>query len=307
MVESISYTPEEVAQILKISRFTVYEMIKRGDLAAYRIGRKMRVEAPDLDTYIQRKKGPSLTISQEVNATSVSQDSFIICGQDVLLDVLTRHLNREMPQVRFLRNNIGSIDGLSALYRGQAHAAATHLWDSDTDSYNAPYVRHLLPGHRTLIINLACRAQGFYVAKGNPKQITCWHDLSKSGIRLINRELGSGTRVLLDEQLRSLSLDGQSINGYSHEELSHLAVASCVARGDADVGLGVEKAALQVAGVDFIPLQQERFDLVIRREDAARLPFQLLIHVLKSTAFRKELEGIGGYDLTRLGETVAET
>ncbi len=310
MADSVSYTPEEVAQILKISRFTVYEMIKRGDLSAYRIGRKMRVEAQDLELYIQQSKGlsPAVLVKAPKPESSLSgQEDFIICGQDVILDVLSRHLEKELPHVRCLRNYVGSIDGLLALYRGLANVVAVHLWDGDTDTYNIPYVRRLLPGHPALIFNLAYRTAGFYVAKGNPCQITAWPDLIKPAVRFVNRECGAGARVLLDEQLRLLSIDRHRINGYRHEEMSHLAVASSVARDEADVGLGIEKVALQVRDIDFIPLQKERYDLVIRKEDAAKPHFQVLLSVLRSPVLRSELAGMGGYDLSRTGELLART
>lgn len=311
MTGTISYTPEEVAKILKISRFTVYEMIKRGDLAAYHIGRKVRVEASDLEIYIRKSKGLSPLAetgpSKAAEVSSAAQDGLVICGQDVILDILTRHLEKEMPHIRFLRNYIGSIDGLLALYRGTANAITTHLWDSDTDTYNVPYVRRLLPGHRTLIINLAYRMEGFYVAKDNPQNVMCWQDLTRPSVRFVNRERGSGARVLLDEKLRILNIKHEDIIGYDHEEMSHLAVASYVARGEADVGLGAEKAALQVKELDFIPLQKERYDLVIRKEDVDKPQFKLLLSVLKSKSFRNEVLGMGGYDLTHTGEVMAET
>lgn len=311
MTDTLSYTPEEVAKILKITRFTVYEMIKRGDLAAYRIGRKVRVEAPDLEAYIKKSKGagaPALPrAASPLEASGPRTEELIICGQDILLDILTRHLEKELPYIRFLRNYSGSIDGLLALYHGKANAATAHLWDSDTDTYNTPYVRRLLPGHRTLIINLAYRTAGFYIAKGNPKDIHTWTDLQQSGVRFVNRERGSGARVLLDEKLRVLKIDRDKVSGYDHEEMSHLAVASCVARGEADVGLGIEKAALQIKELDFIPLQKERYDLVIRREDADKPQFRTLLTILSSKSYHNELRGMGGYDLTHTGEIMAET
>jgi putative molybdopterin biosynthesis protein len=307
MSETNSYTPEEVANILKISKYTVYEMIKRGDLAAYHIGRKVRVQAPDLDLYIQKSKGasPSALQKQSDSAPS-SQEALIICGQDVVLDILTRHLERDFPQVKFLRNHVGSMDGLLALYRGLANVATAHLWDSDTGKYNSPYIRRLLPGHRALIINLVHRNAGFFVAKGNPKGILSWKDLIRPDVRMVNRECGSGARVLLDEQLRLLSTSPKALQGYTHVEMSHLAIASTVARGDADVGVGIEKAAQQVQGVDFIPLQVERYDLVIRKDDADKPLFQALIATLRSKAFLNEVMGIGGYDLSKTGQIVDE-
>ena len=311
MTEILAYTPEEIAKILKITRYTVYEMIKRGDFPAYRIGRKMRVEAPDLETYIRKSKGSTVfdvaASLQPETVTRINSEEIILCGQDALLDILTRHLEKELPHVRLLRNYIGSIDGLFSLYHGKVNAATTHLWDSDTNSYNTPYVRRLLPGHRTLIVNLAFRIAGFYVQSGNPLDIHNWPDLLKNNVRFVNRERGSGARVLLDEKLRVHQIDRSGILGYDHEEASHLAVASCVARGEADVGLGIEKAAMQVKDLEFVPLQKERYDLVIRKEDSEKPNFKILLSVLRSKRFHSELSGVGGYDLTQTGAVVGET
>lgn len=311
MTETVSYTAEEVAKILRISRFTVYKMIKRGDLSAYRIGRTMRIEAPELDNYILKSKSSSFEeqpVAEKINEDSaVAQDSIILCGQDVILDALAIHLGQLMPNGRFFRNSMGSIDGLLALYRKAVNAATCHLWDSDTNTYNLSYVRRLLPGHRAVIINLAYRTEGFYVAKGNPKEILSWNDLTKPDVIFVNRECGSGARVLLDGRLHSFNINRYDIKGYENEEMSHLAVASYVARGEADAGLGIEKVALQVKNLDFVPLHKERYDLVIRKEDEKKPQFQALIAVLRSSKFYNEISGMGGYDLSQIGQIMAET
>lgn len=331
---NVTYTPEEVANILKISKFTVYEMIKRGDLKAYRIGRKFRIESFDLENYISKSKGrttasadPSViplpllpasptvplsplespaTSSPSAAPRSLTDQGLVICGQDIILDILTRHLQKQFPQVRFLRQYSGSLDGLIALYRGQANAVTTHLWDSHTNDYNLPYVRYLLPGHPACVINLVYRMEGFYVAKGNPKKILTWSDLARPDVRFVNRERGSGARVLLDEQIRLGNIPYQSIQGYEDEEMSHMAVASRVAREEADVGLGIEKAAMQVSSLDFIPLHKERYDLVVRKEDLSKPHFQALWSTLRSDAFRNEVSGIGGYDISDMGKIMGE-
>jgi len=318
MPNDVSYTPEEVAEILRISKFTVYELIKRGELIAYHVGRKVRIEGSDIENYKRKSKGldplespltPPLdppAPTGGLNHGFPTGESLVICGQDIVLDILTRYLEKQFPLVHFLRRYIGSIDGLMALYRGLANVVTAHLWDSDTDDYNTPYVRRLLPGHPTYIINLVYRMEGFYVAKGNPKNITTWTDLTKPEVRFINRERGSGARVLLDEQLRTLGIRHLNIIGYKDEEMTHLAIASKVARGEADVGLGIEKVAMQFVNLDFIPLHKERYDLVIRQEDLERPHFQALMSILKSPSFRNEVMGIGGYDISRIGEIIAE-
>jgi putative molybdopterin biosynthesis protein len=309
--DSISYTPEEVAKILKVSKFTVYELIKRGDLVGYKVGRKVRVEAPDLEIYIREAKqmgqNPMRIACPRAENFFSSDEGLIICGQDAILDVLARHLERQMPNLQFLRKYVGSMAGLLALYHGTANAVTAHLWDSDNDDYNLPYVRRILPGYGTMIFNLVYRMEGFYVAPGNPKNIMEWVDLTKPGNVFVNRERGAGARVLLDEKINKLKLDRASINGYDREEMSHLAVASCVARGEADVGLGTEKAATHVSAVEFIPLHKERYDLVIKKEDVNKPHFKELLSVIRSDVFRNEVSGMGGYDVSRMGEFIAET
>lgn len=320
MKDETALTPEEVANILKITKYTVYEMVKRGELPAYRVGNKIRIDAHDLEAYRQQGKQPEYRSADNQNVAGIKSpapvspamisdpgsaaQALVICGQDLILDILGRHLGRHPRGCRVLRQQIGSFAGLFALYQGSADMAAIHLWDGDSGTYNIPYVRRLVPGIPTILVHLAGRMQGFLVAAGNPKRITAWDDLARSDISLVNREPGSGTRVLLDEELYRLGIDQQQVNGYENEELSHLAVASAVARGAADVGLGHEKAALQVRGIEFIPLQKESYDLVIKKESLSRPPIQAALEILTSQAFQAELQGLGDYDLKDCGKII---
>lgn len=316
--ENRSLTPTEVADILKITKHTVYEMVKRGDIPAYRIGRKMRIDPKDVELYRRQGKSfefvqpdmgysptPTVMPTNQVGSAT-TQDKLVISGQDIILDILARHLEQRLSPIKVFRYSIGSFEGLSSLYHGKTDMAAIHLWDGESGKYNIPYVRHLLPGIPVVIIHLAQRMQGFYVQKGNPKGISDWLDLSRPDITMINRETGSGTRVLLDEKLRLLKIDSKTIKGYEREDYSHLAVASAVARGEADVAMGCEKASLQVRGVDFIPLQKESCDLVITKNkmEAARL--HTVIQILQSPSFKSELLGVGDYDVTDTGQIVTD-
>ncbi len=318
--ESNPLTPAEVAEILKISKYTVYEMVKRDELPAYRVGKKIRIDRQDLQDYINKGKGNEPAPNEHLATTPVSlmespllavettnrAPGLIICGQDLSLDILGRHLEHHPTGGRAYRQNLGSFAGLLALYQDRADLVAIHLWDSDSDSYNIPYVRRLLPGIPAIVIHLGYRMQGFYVARGNPKNIQKWEDLIRPDIRFVNREAGSGTRVLIDEQFRVLGINHQLVTGYENLEFSSLAVASAVSRRIVDVGVGSEKASMQVRDVDFIPLRRERYELVIKKEDINRPPFQLVLEVLTSPAFKAELEGLGDYDLSETGKIVAE-
>ncbi|AAK78233.1 MULTISPECIES: substrate-binding domain-containing protein [Clostridium] len=318
-MENKTLTPLDVAKILRISKNTVYELIKRGDLNCYRVGKKIRIDSKDVELYKHKcktntKKAPNSLQNTRKNINenflqsngNIPNGSFIICGQDILLDILSRYLQIHPSGTTALRSYVGSYSGLLGLYFGKIQIATAHLWDGDSGDYNIPYVRRLVPGIHTIIINLAFRTMGFYVAKGNPKNITGWEDFRRDDLTMVNRERGCGTRILLDEHLRLLNIDGNKINGYSRESLSHLAIASIISRNGADIGIGNEKTGLQVANIDFIPIQRERYDLVIRKDDIEKPPFKAIIDILQSETFKSELMGIGGYDLTQTGTTIAE-
>lgn len=297
-------TAQEVSEMLGIGKNAVYEMAKSGKIGSYRIGRKIRFTSADVTEYVRgaRSKTASAQEGKAFLAQSRPRD-FIICGQDVILDVLSNYLSQ--AGVTALRSYVGSYDALTALYKDEVQVASTHLWDGDTGEYNVPYVRRLLPGVATVIIHLTYRTQGFYVAKGNPKGIEGWEDVARPDVLLVNREKGAGSRVLLDEHLRLLDKDPALVNGYANEVRSHIAVASAVARGRADVAVGSEKIARQVEGIDFVPLQRERYDLVIKKEALDSRPVRKMMGILESGILREEFAGLGGYDTSQMGRILS--
>lgn len=314
MEDDTSLTPQEVADLLKIAKNTVYELIKRGELNGYRVGKKVRVDFGDVVAYKNKSRNfePVKAQTQETApaGTETKADlpsAFVICGQDIILDILARHLEERFRGLHTLRSYLGSYNGLFELYTGNVHIATAHMWDSRTNSYNIPYICNMLPGTPAVVYRLVRRMEGFYVAKGNPKNISGWEDLKRKDITFVNRELGSGARILIDEHLRQLGLTGNDLPGYGHNCTSHLTVASTVARGEADFGLGIEKVGLQVSNIDFIPLQMECYDMVFKKEDADKPVFKAAVDILRSNKFTTELAGIGGYDLSELGKLVGET
>lgn len=318
MDQNTVLTTQEVADMLKIAKNTVYELIKRGELNSYKAGKKVRIDLKDVLEYKERTQtAPSAVKADSTfstfsslapqpysgfTANGTGQTPVILCGQDIILDLITRYLETDTRHFPVLRSFEGSYNGLYSLYHGTVHLTTVHLWDPETNQYNIPYVKRLLPGIPSLLVHLASRYQGFYVAKGNPKSIQGWDDLKRNDITIINREKGSGTRILLDGHLKRLGVTGSRIPGYHRESTSHLAIASTVARGGADLGLGNEKSALQVSGIDFIPLQAEQLDIVFRKEDMDRPEFKAIIKVINSKDFKQELSGLGGYELERIGE-----
>lgn len=311
-------TVDEVAGRLHVSKAGVYALVRDGEIGFYKVGRKIRFTDEQVRQYIgrvaraarpaEKRAGPAaLDESKYFDLSSArrSAEGFIICGQDLILDVLSNFLR--LHGVMALRAYIGSYDSLVSLYHGRVNVATAHLWDAAGDDYNVPYVRALLPGIRSVIVNITYRMQGLYVARGNPKNILSWRDFGRDDLTMINREKGAGSRVLLDENLKLLGLHGSRIPGYENETQSHLAVASAVGRGDADVAIGSEKIARQVENVEFIPLKKERYDLVVRQEQIDTREVTTMLGILRSERFQNEFKSIGGYDIRDIGKVMAET
>lgn len=307
--DNVSYTTEEIAKLLKISKLTVYDLIKKGKLPAYKVGKQMRIDHADLEAYKQASKDFVAKPAHDMGKRELyvaSENSgvrqVVITGQDLSLDILSSYLEKHSPFLRPLRSYVGSLDSLISMYQGKSDIVSTHLLDGDTGEYNIPYIRKLLVGSSYLVVNLMSRWAGLYVAPGNPHQLQGWTDLTKPGLRFVNREKGAGARVLVDEQLRIHGLDRGTIQGYENEETSHFAVAAKVASGEADVGVGSMKAASVVAGVEFIPLIKERYDLVLLDQPENTVLIQTVLDILRSDAFRHELSMISGYDLSETGK-----
>lgn len=309
MVNRNSMNAQDVADVLNIAKNTVYELVKRGELNSYMVGRKMRFTADDVEEYIRKskriqdvEKDPE-DLQIEYDESVYSSPGFIISGQDIMLDVLSSCIDQQGGGL-CLRSYIGSYDSLVNLYKGRVNVASSHLWDGDTGEYNVPYVKRLLPGTPAIIIHLTCRTQGFYVKKGNPLDVRGWDDLIRDDITIINREKGAGSRVLLDEHLRLMGVATKGINGYGRESRSHLTVATTVARGGADLAVGDMKMIRQVSGIDFIPLQKERYELVIKEEDMGTKQVDILLQTIRSKEFRQEFSNVDGYDTKDMGKIV---
>jgi molybdate-binding protein/DNA-binding transcriptional regulator YhcF (GntR family) len=194
----------------------------------------------------------------------------------------------------------GSLRGLMALAEGQADIAGSHLWDEESNTYNVPFVRRLLPGQRVALLTLAHRRLGFIVSPGNPAIVAQVDDLARSGLRFVNRQRGAGTRVWLDAHLRQLGIESERIQGYGQEMRTHSEVARLIVEGQADVGLGVEAAALAY-GLPFVPLTLERYDLVIPAAEWPSPAIQALVHWLTTDTAKAEIVALGGYEVRETG------
>jgi putative molybdopterin biosynthesis protein len=228
-----------------------------------------------------------------------------IGSHDLTLDLMSSFLRRATGGVNLSSSHIGSLGGLIALRRGEAHLAGSHLLDESTGEYNVSYIERFLPGMPVLLVNLVGRVQGLIVRPGNPKQIISLSDLLRSDLTFVNRQRGSGTRVLLDYKLQEMGATPEQVQGYEREEYSHLAVAAAVNGGAADVGLGILSAA-RALNLDFVPLLNEQFDLVIPRTYYEGDLLQPLLTLLSNEEFRRAVHDLGGYDVSRMGMVQAK-
>ncbi len=230
----------------------------------------------------------------------------ILCtgSHDLCLDVLGNLLNQRRPAHPLASTHVGSLGGIMALRQGMCHLAGSHLLDPADGSYNINYIRKYLAGRDIRIVTLVHREQGFIVARGNPKNIRSVHDLYDNGISFINRQAGSGTRVLLDYELGRHHLDPEGIDGYRQDEYTHMAVAVAVLSGKADTGLGIQSAA-RALDLDFVPLAEERYDLLIPGELFATPMIQAVLETIDTPAFQQAAAGMGGYSTRDTGKIIA--
>ena len=310
MAQNKSLSTQEVADILHVSKSTIYDLIRKGEIHSYKIGRKVRFTQDDVDAYIARSRHEHSTRpvknidthSTLLTPEKEEEPELIISGQDVVLDILANYLQQE--GVYAARTYLNSFEGLLSLYQDNIHVAACHLYDGD--GYNASYVKSLMPGIPAVLVNVSYRNQGFYVQKGNPKGIKGWEDLGRDDIAILNRRVGSSARILLDTQLKRLGISPRQVKGYDKIMKSHLTMAAAIAAGEADLAIGTERISRQIDNLDFIPLMEERFDFVIKKEMMDTEPVRKLLKVLNSPVFQKEVSRFSGNDYRDLGTVICE-
>jgi putative molybdopterin biosynthesis protein len=225
---------------------------------------------------------------------------------DIVYDVLRNDLMKRFPDIALRSSNVGSMKGLKALVRGLAHVAGLHLFDEATGEYNVPFVERENEGMALVLVNLFSRHLGLIVRAGNPKNIQSVEDLKRPDVTFINRQMGSGTRKLIDYHLHKHGVDGTKVRGYERETYTHMSLASTIASGNADVGLGLAAVA-KALHLDFIPAVPERFDLAIPRRIMGSHIIRCLLQVLKSESFKQEVESLHGYDTRMTGTVIGET
>lgn len=235
--------------------------------------------------------------------TAIRRTLVVVGSHDNTLDLLADELRAQTAHVTLSSSHVGSMGGLMAVKRGVCHLAGTHLLDEATGTYNVTYIRNILPELPVRLVHLVMRDQGLIVPAGNPKAIQGIADLARADVVLINRQGGSGTRILLDYRLKQLGIVPERIAGYANEEFTHMAVAAAVISGAADVGLGIHAAA-KALGLDFIPVVTEQYDLLIPEVYFETADLQALLAVVRSDRFKARVAALGGYHTERTGEVL---
>ena len=251
--------------------------------------------------------GAEITVEMLRRKDEVENTIVCIGSHDNALDLLANVLKKNNPKFSLSSSHVGSMGGLMALKKAEAHIAGTHLLDEETGEYNVPFIRRILGSIKIVLLNLVYRQQGLIVIKGNPKNIKDFNDLTRKDVVFINRQSGAGTRLLTDKYLKEHKISPKDIKGYEREEYTHMGIASAVLTGIADTGMGI-LAAAHALDLDFIPLAKERYDLAIPAEYIETGTLSALLKIIReSREFRDAVEKLGGYDTSDMGKVMYES
>jgi len=249
--------------------------------------------------------GTEADVELLVQADEIENTIVAIGSHDLALAVLAERLSCGRPPLRLLCLSTGSAEGLAALGRGEGGVAGTHLLDPQSQEYNIAYIRRWLSDIPLALINLTFREVGLFVQPGNPKSITQFADLAREDVVVVNRQPGSGTRVLLDFMLQQEKMPPESMRGYEREAYTHTMVAEAIRQGSADTGLGI-RAAAESFGLHFVPLTEERYDLAIPKAFMQHSKMQAMLDVLRAPEFRQDVARLEGYSVRSTGEVMYE-
>lgn len=293
---------KDLANYLNINEKQVYRLIKEKKIPATKITGKWTFPRRLIDEWIIESANENIGVKK----TRELKDHIVVTGSnDFTIELLSHELSRRYPAYSLSFSNVGSIGGLVALGRGSSHIAGCHLFDIKTGEYNLPYLPRYLPDLETIVVNLVYRDLGLILKSNNPLNITRIEDLAQPKIRIINRQEGSGTRILFDFELERLGIDSNRINGYEKEVNTHNEVAMAVLSGMAEVGLGILSAA-KMLGLEFIHITKERYDLVIPKDNFSAKPLTALLDVVRSQEFRGKVAQMGGYDTKDSGQIMSK-
>lgn len=293
---------KEVAKYLDIHEKQVYSLIKDKRIPATRVTGKWVFPKKIIDEWIEKSARSGLA---EVRQRSKQIEGALLAAgsNDPILDMLKSYFRKSFPTIYIFSANTGSIDGLKALNQGITDMAWAHLFEPECGEYNIPYLSRFLPNKKVVVINLFWRELGFLVAPNNPLKIKGFPDLTRKKIRFVNRQEGSGTRLLLDNNLKKFKISPSLIPGYKNEVYTHFEVGLSVLSREADVGMATI-AISRLLGLSFIPITQERFDLILEQATFFDKKVQAFMEILNSPDFRRRVETISNYDFKNSGKII---
>jgi len=289
----------EVARYLEIHEKQVYALIKTGRMPATRVTGKWIFPKKVIDGWIEANAKSGLEQARQKSGR-ISGALLASGSNDPVLDILQTCLRKAHPEFFIFSANTGSMEGLSALEKGYTDIAWSHLFHPESGEYNIPYLDGLVPGVKAVVVNLFYRDLGFVLPRGNPLGISGFADLARKGIRFVNRQPGSGTRLLLDHHLEKAGIPTARIVGYDREEFTHIEVGLAVLSGGVDTGIATVAVA-NLLGLAFIPITRERFDMICDQSVFFQKGVQALVEALTSDMFRKRVEKLGSYDFKNAG------
>jgi len=305
-MEKEMLTAREVAAYLNINEKMVYRLVREARLPGTQITGKWTFSRPLIRNWVESQSLHKLKVPHPAPHPSSlpSHNLFIAGSNDLIMERMQTHLLKGFsPGIVTYMANTGSLGGLRALHLGRAHMAGVHLYHPQSKEYNIPYLKDFVPEEEVLVFHLACRNQGFIL---NPHRSAFFEgvgDLASSDMRLVNREPGSGTRLLLDHLLAEEGISPRKVRGYPHEVFTHMEVGLAVLRGEADVGLGIQPVAERLH-LKFLPITTERYDLVVPKENLSIKSVQVFLNLLHSARFSKLAGDLVGYDLKDSGKMV---
>jgi len=299
MTEEMMST-KQVAQYLGIHEKQVYALIKSKRIPSTRVTGKWVFPKKLIDTWIESsaQKG----FEQAKQKSKRIEGALLASGSnDPILDMLQTYMKKSYPEFFIFSANTGSTEGMKALSKGYTDIAWSHLFDPKSGEYNIPFLSTYLPNVKAVVVNLFYRDLGFLVAPKNPFHIKGFEDLTQKGVRFINRQKGSGTRVLLDHHVRRLRIPSAEIEGYDREVYTHFEVGLSILSKEANVGIATI-AVSKLLGLPFIPITRESFDMILDQSTFFQKGVQALIEILNSKTFRDRVEGLGIYDFKNSGK-----
>jgi putative molybdopterin biosynthesis protein len=293
---------KEVAGYLGIHEKQVYALIKTGRMPATRVTGKWIFPRKLIDGWIEVNAKSGLEAVRQ-KSSRISGALLASGSNDPVLDILHTCLRKTHPELFIFSANTGSTEGLAALDKGFTDIAWSHLFDPETGEYNIPYLERLVPHVKAVVVNLFFRELGFVTAKGNPLRIGTFEDLARKGVRFVNRQAGSGTRLLLDHHLAKSGIPSDRIAGYNEDVSTHIEVGLAVLSGGADTGIATA-AVSNLLGLDFVSITRERFDMICDQSVFFQKEVQALVEALNGDLFRKRVENLGNYDFKSAGRVL---